>query len=349
MFMGGAGKQLALTATAMVDSGHEVALFTYIGESMEHNLDSRIRYIVDGSLGNNKLKEYVMAPLSIRRVVKEEKPDVVISWRANAGCMVVLGCLGLKTKVVFSERSDPYMETNWMLKIATKICDFSDGGVFQTIKAKEYYRRLNDKSIVCPNPVDSRLKLKPFSNMDLRKKEIAWVGRFFNIQKRMDVAVKAFKKLHSTLPDYCLSFYGDGVDKDFIMKMVSDEKLQDYVIFHGATKNIIDVISNSRLLMLSSDYEGIPNVVIEAFMAGTPVVATDCSPGGVRVLIEDGNNGFVVPKSDVEALAIKCVELIKDDNKSVSFVKNGREKLKEFNPDLIFNRWNNYLTGIVGK
>ena len=261
--------------------------------------------------------------------------------------MAVLGSLGLNTKVVFSERSDPYMETNWMLRIATKICDLSDGGVFQTNKAKEYYRRLNNKSIVCPNPVDASYELKPISSMFSRKKEIAWVGRFFNVQKRMDVAVKTFKKIHSALPDYCLSFFGDGVDKNYVKKMVKEENLQDFVKFHGATKNIIDVICNSRLLMLSSDYEGIPNVVIEAFMAGTPVVATECSPGGVRVLIDDNNNGFVVPVHDVDALAEKSIELIRDDEKSLSFVKNGREKLKEFDSDLIFDRWNQYLIGIV--
>ena len=347
MFMGGAGKQLALTAAAMADRGHDVALFTYIGESMEHNLDPRIRYIVGDNLGNSKLREYINAPLSIRSVIKGEKPDVIVSWRANAGCMAVLGSLGLNTKVVFSERSDPYMETNWMLRIATKICDLSDGGVFQTNKAKEYYRRLNNKSIVCPNPVDASYELKPISSMFSRKKEIAWVGRFFNVQKRMDVAVKTFKKIHSALPDYFLSFFGDGVDENYVKKMVKEENLQDFVKFHGATKNIIDVICNSRLLMLSSDYEGIPNVVIEAFMAGTPVVATDCSPGGVRVLIDDNNNGFVVPVHDVDALAEKSIELIRDDEKSLSFVKNGREKLKEFDSDFIFDRWNQYLIGIV--
>ena len=349
MFMGGAGKQLALTAIAMCDRGHDVSLFTYIGESMEHELDNRIRYIFKESLGSSKYREYLFAPIIIRKVVKSVKPDVVISWRANAGCMAKLGCLGLKTKVVFSERSDPYMETNWMLKIATKVCDFSDGGVFQTIKAKEYYRRLSARSIVCPNPIDSKRELQPYKNMASRKEEIAWVGRFSNVQKRMDVAIKAFRKIHSILPDYILSFYGDGVDKDYAMKMVSDEELKDFVKFYGATKNVVDVISNSRLLMLSSDYEGIPNVVIEAMMAGTPVVATDCSPGGVRVLIDDGSNGYVVPIRDDEALANKCIEVINNENKSELFVRNGRKKLKEFDSDLIFDKWNKYLIGIAGK
>lgn len=347
--MGGAGKQLALTAAAMADRGHEVALFTYIGESLEHTLDPRIRYIVTENLGNSKRREYTKAPLSIRKVVKKEKPDVVISWRANAGCMAVIGCLGLRTKVVFSERSDPYMETNWMLKIATKVCDMSDGGVFQTEKAKQFYKRLNPKSIVCPNPVNTGYDLHCPLNINERRKEVVWVGRFFNVQKRLDIAIKAFKLIHESLPEYKFGFCGDGVDMDYAKRMVEKEGIGNFVTFYGAVNNVMDIIGGARLLVLSSDYEGIPNVVIEAFMSGTPVVATDCSPGGARVLIDNGRNGYIVPIGDFKALAQKSIEVIKDDNLSTGFVSSARSKLAEFAPNVIFDKWEKYLLGMINE
>lgn len=347
MFMGGAGKQLALTAKGMVDKGHSVAIFTYIGMSLEHTLDSRLKYIPGKEIGRNKISEYTKAPKHVRQVVKEVKPDVVISWRANAGCMAVLGCIGLPVKIVFSERSDPYMETNWMLKIATKICDLSTGGVFQTEKAKEFYKKLNKKSIVCPNLINMNNNQVSIVSVEKRRKEIAWVGRFSNTQKRIDIAIKAFKIIHEEMPDYHLSFYGDGIDMNFAKNMVNEEKLQDFVHFHGTIKNVIDVLSTARMLMLSSDYEGIPNVVIESFVAGTPVVATDCSPGGVRVLIDDGNNGFVVPVRDIRSLARKSIEVLKDNALSEKFIINGRKQLQLLKPDKIIDRWNKYLYKIV--
>jgi len=349
MFMGGAGKQLALTASALVDRGHEVSLYTYIGNTMEHTIDSRIKYVYERNAPKSKISEYLETPGNIRNIVKMVKPDVVISWRANAGCMAVLGCIGLPVKVVFSERSDPYMETNWMLKIATKICDYSDGGVFQTEKAKNFYKRLDKKSIVCPNPVNPNLVLPDIVPIEKRKDEIAWVGRITNTQKRMDVAIDAFFVIHEQLPDVKLSFYGDGVDMEWTRQYVKDKGLDQFVIFHGATKNIIEVVAKSRMLMLSSDYEGIPNVVIESFIAGTPVVATDCSPGGARLLIDDGINGYVVPMRDYTHLAEKSIEVINNNKLSNNYIHSARIKLMEFEPSKIFDKWNLYLEKVVNK
>lgn len=343
MFMGGAGKQLALTASSLIERGHNVYLYTYIGASLEHHINSRIIYIVEKNAPTSKVEEYLFTPFHIHRVIKQVKPDIAISWRANAGCMLVLGAIGTGTLTIFSERSDPYKETNIMLKIATKICDYSDGGVFQTSKARDYYRRLSPKSVVIPNPVGWDLNFPKIENIESRKKEIAWVGRMVNRQKRMDIALQAFKIIHEQLPDYELSFYGDGTDMQWIRNLAVALGLQESVNFYGATRNIIDVIKYSRLLMLSSDYEGIPNVVIESFIAGTPVVATDCSPGGAQLLIDDRKNGFIVPICDYKTLATRCIELVQDSKLSDCFISQARFKLNQFEPETIFDTWNDYL------
>lgn len=118
--------------------------------------------------------------------------------------------------------------------------------------------------------------------------------------------------------------------------------------FSWCEKDIIDIIKYSRILVLSSDYEGIPNIIIEAFIAGTPVVATDCSPGGARLLIDNERNGFVVPMRDYKALAAQCVKVIEDPKLSNSFIQQSRTKLKLFEPQGIFKAWNEYLMKIGG-
>lgn len=97
--MGGAGKQLALTASSLIERGHKVYLYTYIGASLEHRIDSRIIYIAEKNVPTSKLKEYLFTPFHIHRVINQVKPDIAISWRANAGCMLVLGAIGGKYKV----------------------------------------------------------------------------------------------------------------------------------------------------------------------------------------------------------------------------------------------------------
>lgn len=341
---GGASKQLALTANAMASYGHAVAIYSYNWNDLMQTLDDNVQYIPDNNIVKNSKLEYIVTPFKIRKVVKRLNPDVVVSWRANAGCMAVLACLGLGVKTIFSERTDPYMETNWMLKIATKIADFSDGGVFQTQKAMEYYKRLAKKSIVIPNPINPDLKTPELIPLEERKKEVAYVGRFFIRQKRQDIMLRAWAIIHKSLPDYKLSFYGDGEGFEDIKAEVSKQGLSDSVIFHGSAKGVIDYVKKARILVMSSDYEGIPNTIIESFTAGTPVVTTDCSPGGARVLIDEGENGFIVPIRDYDAIAQKTIEVINDDALSESFIAKSREKLSEFAPERIFEKWNGYLT-----
>ena len=344
--IGGASKQLAMTANALAEKGHDVIVFSYCWNKPNSGLSTKVRYIPSPVYG--KLGEYLKAIPSIRKVVKEVKPSVVISWRANAGCFVRLATLGLTCKVIYSERTDPYMETSAFLKFATWVCGFSDGGVFQTEKARDYYPRLASKATVIPNPFDSK-DLPEIVPIAQRRKEIACVGRFFMVQKRQDVMLEAFRLILQKLPDYKLVFYGDGPDFKKVKHMSKEMGIGDSVVFKGAVNNVISFVKNSRLFVLSSDYEGIPNVILESFAAGTPVVSTDCSPGGARVLIDNEENGFIVPIRDAKGLAENAIKLIGDDDLSMQFIERSREKLSLFKYDRISDKWNEYITQVTNN
>lgn len=341
--IGGATKQLVLTANALSRRGHLVNVLTYCWDKPYDGLDESINYIPSHQY--SKMAEYINAVPNIQKAVKEIEPDIVISWRANAGFFSRIATWGKKCKVIYSERTDPYMETSLFLKFATWICNFSDGGVFQTEKARDYYKRLAEKSIVIPNPYDSK-ELLPIIPLIERKKEIAFVGRMFKVQKRQDIMLEAFLLIHKELPDYKLVFYGDGTDMAEVKSLCSKMNLDDCVTFKGAVKEVEKYIRYSRVLVLSSDYEGIPNVILESFAAGTPVVSTDCSPGGARVLIDDGLNGFIVPIRDVYSLAKQTVNIIRNNSKSNDFIIQSRNKLAEFNPKTIYDKWDQYLKKI---
>lgn len=349
MFVGGAGKQLALTANALADYGYEIFIYSYYGVELNQTLDSSIKFITPKSLPQNKITEYVGAILNIRKQIKGIQPDILISWRCNAGCFSKLASLGLNVKTIFSERTDPYTETSFILKISAFICNFSDGGVFQTEAARQYYKRLLGRSVVIPNPVNldtKKISLVPFEK---RKNEIVHVARMQISQKRQDVMLNAFKIFLGHHPDYILSFYGDGVDFTKVKNMAQDLGIADFVKLHGVVSNVIEKIGEAKLLVLTSDYEGIPNVILEAFAANIPVVSTDCSPGGARVLIDDGVSGFIAPVGDAEMIACKMGKIVDDEKLAEKFVTNGKTKLKEFAPKVIFQQWNEYLINMKKK
>lgn len=337
--VGGASKQLAITANALAKMGYDVSVFSYCWDIRHDKLSEEVKYIPSKRYG--KIDEYLHAISDIRRTIKKEKPNVVISWRANAGCFTRLASLGLDCKVVFSERTDPYMETSAFLKVATWVCGFSDGGVFQTEMAMDYYKRLKDKSVVIPNPVSiKKVDVLPYNE---RCNEIAFVGRCFLKQKRQDIMLKAFDIVLKKHPEMRLVFYGGDFDIDAIKQMVADMGLQRNVTFAGTVDNILERISTAKLLALSSDYEGIPNVLLEAMSVGVPVVSTDTSPGGARVVVENGVNGYIVPRRDYEKLAEKITFILDNSSVAERFIAEGRENIKRFEPHVIFEKWDRFL------
>lgn len=346
--MGGAGKQLTLTAGGLAHKGHTVGIYTYMGNTMEHSIDSLISYYPETRPPKSKIFEYLLTPYHIHKILTKIKPDVAISWRANAGCFLVLGAIGTKIKTIFSERNDPYMERNLFLEVAKVVCGFSNGGVFQTEMVRNFYKRLSSKSVVIPNSIafdkEQVDEILPFNQ---RKKEIAWIGRIYNVQKRLDIALKAMQIINREMPQYKLAIYGDGNDLNTIKEWIVEFNLSDCVELKGRIKNPVAVLRESRMLLFSSDYEGIPNVILESFLAGTPVAATDCSPGGVRVLIESGTNGYVVPIRDYESLACKAISILSDEVKSMQYAIEGRKRLMCFSESLIFAKWDEYIKGRV--
>lgn len=346
MYVGGAAKQLGLTATGLINRGHEVSLYTYVGESLEHKIDSRITYIAESNPPRSRLANLFLTPIHIHQLVKNRKPDVVISWGTDAGGLTVLGCIGLSVSVVFSERLDPYHEKTINLRLMKYLCGYSDGGVFQTSMVKDYYSRIKN-SIVCPNPIDPNFKIGSFLSISDRQKEIAWVGRMINVHKRMDVAVKAFSIVHSKYPEYVLSFYGDGPDIGATKALVNKLGLKESVVFYGTTNNVIEYVKKARLSLMTSDFEGIPNVIIESFAAGTPVVSTDCSPGGARVLIKDSYNGYIVPIGDYKSLANRVLDLLADDKQSEVFIVRSKDKINDLNYDKILDAWDAFIKSMV--
>ena len=194
MYMGGAGKQLVLTASGLISRGHKIYLYTYLGNNLEQSIDKRINYIPEKKVSTNKYLYFLQIPINIRKVVNKIQPDIVIGWRTHAGGYSLIGCLGLDVKIIFSERNDPYKEMTPFLRILSLICCHANGGVFQTEKIRDYFKGLK-KSAICPNPLPPEFKLQDVIPIENRNKEIVWVGRLVNSHKRMDIAIKAFKKI----------------------------------------------------------------------------------------------------------------------------------------------------------
>ncbi len=139
-----------------------------------------------------------------------------------------------------------------------------------------------------------------------RKKEIVFIGRIDPQKNPLDL-LTAFDKLctkrgRESASDIVLRFVGDGVLKDAVANKAKELGISDAIIFDGIRQDMENVYAGADVVALSSDYEGMPNCLIEAIGCGIPVVSYDC-PIGPAEIVKDDINGYLIPMGDTDALA----------------------------------------------
>ena len=193
--------------------------------------------------------------------------------------------------------------------------------------------------VVVPNPVDvDRLRTLSAEHFDapalsdLPPKWLLYAGRL-NEQKNPILLLRAFKRIRK---DVCCSLViaGDGSLRREVNQAIAALDLSEDVIPLGWVDNPYPLMSRATALVLSSDYEGSPNALLEAMALGCPVIATD-SPGGSREALHDGEAGILVPPRDENALAAAIKELIEDDSLRERLIERGRSAALAHRPDRV--------------
>lgn len=346
----GAPKMMATVANWFAESGDDVTVCTFFKAEVTQNLNPKIKLENLGiERGGNKIYNltlgYIKTEKKIYDYIKKQKADAVISF----GDMFSLGLFKKLNKdgqcVIVSERADP-SGTGFFAKHRKKTFGFANGFVFQTEGAKACFSEdIQKRGFVIPNSINrSEVEVVPFAD---RKKKIVCVGRFELKQKRQDVLIKAFEIFYEKHPEYELVFYGDGEDMQASKAMADSSKASKNIMFPGAVKPIEQYIKDASMLVMPSDYEGIPNAIIEAMNMEIPVVSTDCRPGGARMLLGENEYGRVVPIGDFEGLAREMCYVADNYEVAKETAKKAKISLDRFEESKISQMWKDAINTIV--
>lgn len=347
---GGAERVVVNLASNFADRGDDVILITSFKDEWEYPYSPKVkRYNLERKKNNgSRIGRNLFRIKELRNILKIESPDCIISFMAEPNYRAVISSFGLKTKVVISVRNDPNKEYEGKIGrfLGKVLLPFADGCVFQTEDAKMWFpKRLQNKSQIIFNAVK-----EDFFEVDRRVIEntIVTCGRLEE-QKNHKLLINAFELVLKEHPSVRLMIYGEGKLKSDLLELIESKGLRDNVFLCGNSDNVPDVLSKAEIFVLSSDYEGMPNALMEALAAGVPCVSTDCPCGGPRSLIIDKLNGRLVPVENMQLLADILNELL--DNKEITknFGKEAQKLAHVFWPAKIYEKWYVYIERVIDK
>lgn len=358
----GAPKMMAWIANKMAEKGHDVHLVSFFSEEQARILHESISmHSLNVKQSGNRLVRNTFGMIKtitkLHKTVKKIKPDIIVSFLDSVGYVYLpIGSRLTKSKFIVSERVDPCSYHGKKAKLRFKLMSYAHGFVFQTRGAQSFferYDRIYSRSTVIPNPVVVNEKILSMQQSiplpSEREKVIVTVGRLSLVQKRQDVLLEAFEMFHNTHPGHKLIVYGDGADKDRIQRLADKMGLAESVILAGRIDNVESAIFNAAAFVLTSDFEGIPNALIEAMSIGVPAVSTDCSPGGAALLINDGENGFLVSAGDAKAIAEKLSVIVDNFEVSKRFSENGPLITEGFSEEVIADKWEAFFENALNN
>ena len=349
---GGAEKVLFWLAHCFVKDNYEVSVIN-LNEShncsdFERNVSNKIKMINVNSNCSGKIRHFSEI-YQVAKWVKQYKPDAIISFTRLPNAVVGLCGKLTNTPTIISERSDPRVSYNSpvIAQLMQKTSEMANLCIFQTKEAQKCASSIwKRKSTVIPNPIFVPEGFKPMEKNHFNK-TIVTLGRLENKQKRYDVLIKGFKAFHEKHPDYVLKIFGSGPDEMLIRKWVKEKELIDWVRFMGVSKDPFDDLKNEGIFVITSDFEGIPNSLLEAMAMGFPVVASDCEPGGARMLIKDHVNGIIIPRGDSQALSTALSEYVNNPTLMNRCGANAVKVLERFDADRIYTMWKKTIDTII--
>jgi len=344
---------MSLLANGWAQRGIEVSLVTIGSTSSDvYDLNPAITRIGLNLLGRSE--NPVSAVLNnlrrirrLRAAMRELRPDVLVSFMTSTNTLSVIAASPFKLPVVVSERVWPeavrvgraweYLR-RYAYRRATVV-------VAQTGRTAEWLReRMPGATVeVIANPVDVESSQSPDAAAQkvlascAGRNLVLAAGRLME-QKGFDLLLRAFAPLARRRDDWRLAVFGEGPEWNALHQLARALGISDRVIFPGFSRTLRVVMRRAQLFVLSSRYEGIPNVLVEAMASGAPCISFDC-PTGPADLILPERNGLLVPAEDVMGLTSAMDRLMRDEELRRRLAGAAAESVSAFSMENILTHW----------
>jgi len=335
--LGGAERVVTVLSKSLMRYYNKVSIITFYRKEKEYQLDDAVQRInLDIPVSN--IGKLIIGTLKLYRFMKKDKNTVYISFDILPNIISLMVNILLHRKLIIAERNAP-KEANIsnVSRILRKFL-YPTGKcfVFQTKQAKECYpKKIQRKGYIIGNPIKESI---PIRKADAVTNDIVSIGRLEK-QKNYPLLLDAFEQFLDYKPNYTLHIYGEGSCRKELEVSIREKGLENKVFLCGSRNNVHELIRSSKVYVMSSDYEGMPNALMEAMAMGFPVISTDCPSGGPRTLIKNGINGILVPTGNREELTKSMLRICGDDVFREQMAEKAKYINEQYSQENIVKEW----------
>ncbi|OEU52716.1 MAG: hypothetical protein BA868_03110 [Desulfobacterales bacterium C00003106] len=206
--------------------------------------------------------------------------------------------------------------------------------VVQSKAQASWFEQMSNRVAVIPNPVQACAN---DLNCQARRTSLVMAAGRLSHEKGFDLLLTAFAKINRKHPEWNLVIYGDGPERPALERQIRELKLNGRVQLPGVTARLSTHLRTAGCFVLSSRFEGFPNVLMEALACGCPVVASSCAD--ISEIVRHGWNGLVIPPEDPDGLANALRLILEDVKLRRVFEENGPVSIRRFDVDSIVDHW----------
>ena len=345
---GGAERVMVNLCAQFVQDGFEVVLLNSIADPpVDYPVDPRVKRIVlmsDEEWNSNLVTRNITLLRRIKKALVEEQPDVAVSFMGEPNFRM----LALRTNVprIISIRNDPNKEYGGLRGRITKMLfGRAKAIVCQTNDVVDWLpASLKDRAVVIMNQVNPK-----FFDVERGSGDYYVATGRLSVQKNNPLMINAFHEFLQQYPDEHLRIYGEGGMKEELQSLIDRNGDTDNIHLMGYGSDMPAVLAHAKGFLLTSDYEGMPNGLLEALAAGLPCVSTDCPCGGPKMVVQSGVNGILVPVGDPAAVVKALVAIQSNPQYAEGLGAKAKESARRYAPDAIYQDWKKCIINIVGE
>ncbi len=345
---GGAERVITVLANSFVDKEYDVGIVTIDVVKEKYEIDNRVSIYSYNSDKKSRIRRVLGRIPFIRKTIKAVNPDICISFLAEVNIYTIIASLGLNVKLIVSERNDPRRDPDLYFQrfLRDKLYKYTDGIVFQTEEAKNYFDGIvpdKIKKIIIANPLKKDLPYYKANNV---------INEFITAcrltpQKNLKLMIDSMTDVINDGFDCTLKIYGEGSLKQELQDYIQTKKMEKKIIICNFSSSINQIMSCSTCFLITSDYEGMSNSMLEALAIGVPVIATDCPVGAARKFVINNYTGHLVKCNDKNGLKIAIEDVLINYEKAVEMGKNAQILRKQLSVENIVIEWENFMNSIL--